>query len=182
MEDFIYKCKKCGTLNVLSPDWFRDAVEKKVHSCKSCDNRVQLNVAKIRAELYNNFKSATELVFGGKIRLDDLYLKITVNEDTKKLQKLESETIIIGRGQELISEIYKDENGKSFQRISIPDKFISSKHCELQFNSKNNKVTIRDLGSLNKTFIENIEIQPDEILILNIGKKINIGTTILEIC
>jgi len=182
MDDFKYKCKKCGTLNTISPDWFRDNAEKKVHECQNCKNKVQLNAAKIRADLYNNFKQATELVFGNKVTLDDLYLKITINNDIKKLQKLEKETIIIGRGAELKSENIKDENGEEIQRIQIPDKFVSSKHCRLKFNPKNNKVTIQDLGSLNKTFIEETEIKPDEILILKVGKKIHIGTTLLEIC
>lgn len=183
MEDFRYKCKKCGSTNTIAADWFRDTQEKKIHACSNCTNKVQLNASKIRADFYNNFKTATELVFGNKkIQLDDLYLKISVGDDLKKLQKLDHPTIIIGRGNELKSETILDENKTEIQRITVPDRFVSSRHCQLNFNPKNNKVTIQDLGSLNKTFLDSNEVIPGEILILKIGNQVKIGTTLLEIC
>jgi len=182
MNDFKYKCKKCGTQNSIPADWFRDNAEKKIHSCQNCGNKVQLNAAKIRADLYNNFKAATELVFGNKVTLDDLYLKININDEQKTLMKAEANSIIIGRGNELLSQTAKDENGNTIQKITIPDRFISSKHCELKVNPKNNKVSIQDLGSLNKTFIDDNELSPDEALYISSKNRITIGQTYIEIC
>ncbi len=182
MKNFNYKCKKCETINSLPPDWFKGNVEKKVHSCTGCDNKIQLNVQKIRQEIYNDFKTATELVFGKTPSVNELYLKINVNEEQKRLIKLEEETIIIGRGNELNSENQTDESQKKIQRINVPDKYISSRHCKLKLNPKTQKVTIQDLGSLNKTLIENNEINPGDELILKIGAKVKLGTTIIELC
>lgn len=182
MEDFKYKCKNCETLNLIPADWFRDPAEKKIYACTGCGNKVKLNIARIRKDFYDNFNTATELVIGRKPKLSDLYLKINVNEEIKKLLKLEKETIRIGRGKEINSDINRDENGQEFQKIQIPDKYISSKHCELKYNPKNNKITIQDLGSLNKTFLGETELSPDEILIVKPGELIKIGITTLEVC
>ncbi len=182
MEDFKYKCKNCATLNLIPADWFRDPAEKKVYACTNCNHKVNLNIKRIKQDFYNNFNTATELVTSKKPKLDDLYIKINVNEEIKKLLKLEKETIRIGRGKEIISEVNKDENGQEFQKIQIPDQYISSKHCELKYNSKNHKITIQDLGSLNKTYLGETEVSTDEVLIVKPGQIIKIGTTTLEIC
>lgn len=182
MKNFNYKCKKCEAINSLSPDWFRGTEERKIHVCTSCGNKIQLNVKKIREDIYNNFKTATELVSGKTPSISELYLKINVNEEHKRLIKLEEEIIIIGRGNELNSEIQKDETQNRFQRINVPDKFVSSRHCKLKLNPKTQKVIIQDLGSLNKTYIENNPINPEDELILKIGAKVKMGTTIIELC
>lgn len=181
MKNFNYKCKKCEGINSISPNWFRGSEDKKIHVCSSCGNKIQLNVEKIRKEIYNDFKTATELVFGKKPTIHELYLKINVNEEQKRLIKLEEETIIIGRGNELVSGT-KSDDGIQVQQITIPDKFISSHHCRLRLNPKTQKVTIQDLGSLNKTYIAEKEINPDDELILKIGTKVTLGTTTLELC
>lgn len=182
MKNFNYKCKKCETINSIPPDWFRGNDEKKIHVCSNCGNKIQLNVEKIRKDIYNDFKTATELVFGKAPSINELYLKINVNEEQKRLIKLDQEIIILGRGNELNSEIQADENQKKFQKINIPDKFISSRHCRLKLNPKTQKVTIQDLGSLNKTFIEDNQINPDDELIFKVGTKVKLGTTIIELC
>lgn len=182
MEDFKYKCKECQTLNFIPADWFRGTDEKKIYGCSSCGKKVKLNVQKIRNDFYDNFTAATQLVTSKKMTLAGLYLKINVNEEAKKLLKLEKETIRIGRGAELKSEITTDENGSEIQKIMIPDKYVSSKHCELKFNPKNSKMTIQDLGSLNKTFLEETELAPDEVLILKTGKTFRLGMTTIEVC
>lgn len=182
MKNFNYKCKKCETINSIPPDWFRGNDEKKIHVCSGCGSKIQLNVRKVRQDIYNNFNTATELVSGRAPSINELYLKVNVNDEHKRLLKLDEETIIIGRGNELASEIFTDENQKKFQRINVPDKFVSSRHCKLKLNPKTQKVTIQDLGSLNKTFIEGKEINPEDELILKIGKSVKIGQTTLEIC
>lgn len=181
MKNFNYKCKKCETINSISPNWFRGNEDKKIHVCSHCGNKIQLNTEKIRQDIYNNFKTATELVFGKKPSIHELYLKINVNEEHKRLIKLEEETIILGRGNELAANT-RTEDGHRFQRISIPDKYISSRHCRLKLNPKTQKVTIQDLGSLNKTFIDEQEINPEDELILKIGTKVKLGTTTIELC
>lgn len=182
MKNFNYKCKKCETINSISPDWFRGNEDRKIHVCSKCGNKIQLNTQKIREDIYNNFKTATELVIGKVPKINELYLKVNVNEEHKRLIKLDETTIIIGRGNELASEILTDENQNNFQRINVPDKFVSSKHCKLKLNPKTQKVTIQDLGSLNKTYIEDQEINPEDELILKVGTKVKMGTTILEVC
>lgn len=181
MKNFNYKCKKCEAINSISPNWFRGTEDKKIHVCSNCNNKIQLNAEKIRQEIYNDFKTATELVFGKKPSINELYLKVNVNDEHKRLIKLEEETIIIGRGNELISAT-KTEEGLQIQQINIPDKYVSSRHCRLRLNPKTQKVTIQDLGSLNKTYIAEKEINPDDELILKIGTKITLGTTTLELC
>ena len=128
MDNFKYKCKKCGSINSVPAIEFSVKSERKISTCKNCGNKVQLNAEKIRQELYNNFSSSTELVIGKKASIDDLYLKININDDElKKLMKFEKETLIIGRGKEVNSEIITSENGEKIQKITIPDKYISSK-------------------------------------------------------
>ena len=152
MKNFNYKCKKCEAINSISPNWFRGTEDKKIHVCSNCNNKIQLNAEKIRQEIYNDFKTATELVFGKKPSINELYLKVNVNDEHKRLIKLEEETIIIGRGNELNSAT-KTEEGLQIQQITIPDKYVSSRHCRLRLNPKTQKVTIQYLGSLNKTYI-----------------------------
>jgi len=182
MKNFNYKCKKCEAINSISPNWFRGNEGKKVHVCSGCGNKIQLNTEKIRKDIYNDFKTATEVVFGKKPSIDELYLKINVNEEQKRLIKLEEETIFIGRGSELASGTKTDESGRPVQQITIPDKYISSKHCRLRLNPKTQKVTIQDLGSLNKTIIDQKEISPEDELILKIGTSVILGTTTIELC
>ncbi|MFA7687396.1 MAG: FHA domain-containing protein [Moheibacter sp.] len=182
MKNFNYKCKKCEAINSINPNWFRGSEDKKIHVCTGCGNKIQLNTQKIRQDIYNDFKTATEVVFGKKPSINELYVKINVNEVHKRLIKLEEETIIIGRGNELGSQTESDNEGQKTQRIIIPDKFISSRHCRLKLNPKTQKVTIQDLGSLNKTFMEEKELNPDDELILKLGSKIKMGITTIELC
>lgn len=75
-------------------------------------------------------------------------VELTYQSNSKKITIDCANTInVLGRnaiGSELLSEIMNNNRP-----------VISREHCKIEYDEKNNVVTVRDLGSTNGTFIEN---------------------------
>lgn len=183
---FIYKCKQCEERNSIEAQWFNDTVEKKAHNCKKCGNTINIIIAIVRERKKYDFKKKTQIIKKGYefSEVESFQLRIvTENNFTPKSFFIEKNIVEIGRGVPTASNVERNMEGKVIQRINIQDKYISSNHCIIRIIAKDGRkrIIIKDIGSTNRTFVNENELAKNEEVYIKIGDKIKIGITDLEI-
>lgn len=179
-KDYKYKCLDCQTVNTIEPDWFKNDLTEKTHLCKNCGKSRKLKVAHIRQRDYNNFMLATEII-GSNKNISSYFLKIT-NPAFKNFFEIPSgiHDVKIGRSTDLTFH----SNSPNQQQLTIPDQYVSRKHCTITIEKIGNKtqLILNDEKSMNGTYCNGLKLDEYDQIILKPTDIIKLGETTIEIC
>lgn len=179
-QDYKYKCLSCKTTTIIPYEWFKNDLSQKNYTCSNCGVTKGLKVERIRERDYNNFILATEIVGTTKNNYT-FYLKVTgpIEKNFFEISQSTKE-ITVGRSQNL-TYINNDETTAI---LSIPDQYVSRKHCTIEVNILMGKtsLSIKDNNSLNGTYLNHDKLDNNDQIFLKPNDVLKIGETTIEIC